>query len=129
MRLLLDECVSPRVADPLNEEGHFVTPLRNLGELGKPDYKVLRRCIDEDAVLVTQDARDFRILVAREEIHPGLLILPNLDGQQTERLLRQAIEYLDRCGDPMDVMVNHVLEITAAGSLSIYDLPTEAGPP
>ncbi len=57
------------------------------GGLGEPDYKVLRRCIDEDFVLVTQDARDFRNLVAREEIHPGLIILPNLDRQQSEALL------------------------------------------
>ena len=128
MRLLLDECVSPRVAEPLNAEGHVVTALRDVGGLGEPDYRVLRRCIDGDFVLVTQDARDFRSLVAREEIHPGLIILPNLDRQRTETLLRQAIDHLDRSGDPVDLMVNRVLEMTEDGSLRLDDLPTGAAP-
>ena len=123
MRLFLDECVSPRIAAPLNADGHVVTALRDVGGLGEPDYKVLRRCIDGDSVLVTQDARDFRNLVGREEIHPGLIILPNLDRPQTETLLRQAIDYLDNCGDPMDLMVNRVLEMADDGSLRIDDLP------
>ena len=129
MRLFLDECVSPRIADPLNADGHVVTALRDVGGLGEPDHKVLRRCIDEDFVLVTQDARDFRNLVAREEIHPGLIILPNLDRQQSEALLSEAINYLDGCGDPMDLMVNRVLEIAEDGSLRIDDLPTTLAPP
>ena len=90
---------------------------------------MLRRCIDEDFVLVTQDARDFRNLVAREEIHPGLIILPNLDRQQSEALLSEAINYLDGRGDPMDLMVNRVLEIAEDGSLRIDDLPTTVARP
>lgn len=128
MRLLLDECVSPRVAEPLNAEGHVVAALRDVGGLGEPDYRVLRRCIDGDRVLVTQNARDFRSLVAREEIHPGLIILPNLDRQRTEVLLRQAIEHLARSGDPVDLMVNRVLEMTADGSLRLDDLPSGVAP-
>ena len=99
MRLLLDECVSPRVAEPLNAEGHVVTALRDVGGLGEPDYRVLRRCIDGD-----------------------------FDRQRTETLLRQAIDHLDRCGDPVDLMVNRVLEMTADGSLRLDDLPTGAAP-
>ena len=128
MRLLLDECVSPRVAEPLNAEGHVVIALRDVGGLGEPDYKILRRCIHGDFVLVTQDARDFRSLVAREEVHPGLIILPNLDRQRTETLLRHAIDHLDGSGNPVDLMVNRVLEMTADGSLRLDDLPTGATP-
>ena len=127
MRLFLDECISPRIADPLNAEGHVVTPLRDVGGLGEPDYKVLRRCIDQDYVLVTQDARDFRQLVGREKIHPGLIILPNLGRRETATLLREAIDYLDGSGDPMDLMVNGVLEVTEDGNLRFIHLPaTEA---
>ncbi len=119
---------SPRVAETLNAEGHVVIALRDVGGLGEPDYKILRRCVDGDFVLVTQDARDFRRLIAREEVHPGLIILPNLDRQRTQTLLRQAIDHLDRYGDPVDLMVNRVLEMTAVGSLRLDDLPTDTAP-
>ena len=128
MRLFLDECVSPRIATPLNAKGHVVTTLRDVGGLGEPDYKVLRRCIDGDYVLVTQDARDFRNLIGREEIHPGLIILPNLDLPRTETLLRQAIDYLKGRGDPMDLMVNRILEMAEDGSLRIDDSQTPQRP-
>ena len=82
---------------------------------------MLRRCIDGDSVLVTQDARDFRNLIGREEIHPGLIILPNVDLPRTETLLRKAIDYLNGCGDPMDLMVNRILEMAEDGSLRIDD--------
>ena len=123
VRLFLDECVSPRLAGPLNAEGHIVTSLRDVGGLGEPDYMVLRRCIDQDAVLVTQDARDFRELVAREEIHPGLIILPNRGRQRTEAFLRRAIDHLEGRGDAMDLMVNGVLQVGADGELRFHDLP------
>lgn len=126
MHLFLDECISPRVAEPLRAEGHYVVPLRDVDGLGEPDYMVLRRCIDGDFVLVTQNARDFRNLVGREKIHPGLIILPNLDRRQTEALLRQAIDYLVRCGNPVDLMVNRVLEVSANGDLRIDHLPATA---
>lgn len=112
------------LADLLNAEGHVATALRDVGGLSKPDYKVLRRCIAGDFVLVTQNARDFRNLAGREEIHPGLIILPNLDRPGTETLLRQAIANLSDCGEPMDLMVNKVLEMAEDGSLRIDDLPS-----
>ena len=128
MRLFLDECVSPGIAKSLNTEGYVVTSLRDVGGLGEPDYLVLRRCIEQDFVLVTQDAQDFRNLVSRQEVHPGLIILPNLDEPRTETLLRQAIDYLGRCANPMDLMVNHVLKVTENGEMHMDELPVMEAP-
>lgn len=74
-------------------------------------------------VLVTQNAQDFRNLVRREEIHAGLIILPNLERHRAATLLRQAIDHLDDCGDPTDLMVDRVLEMGKDGNPHIYDLP------
>lgn len=83
---------------------------------------------ERDYVLVTQDARDFRNLIGREDIHPGLIILPNVELPRTETLLRRAIDYLDDCGDPMDLMVNRILEIAEDGSQRI-DAPKRRSVP
>ena len=58
MRLFLDECLSPKIAQSLNAEGiHVALHPRDFGGLGASDYHVLVRCIEQDLVLVTANAR------------------------------------------------------------------------
>ena len=124
MRLFLDECLSPQIAQSLNAEGvHLAQHPRDFGGLGAPDHQVLARCIDQDLVLVTQNARDFRALVNVSDIHPGLVVLPHVGRVRSEVLLRAAIDFLSVRGDPMDTMVNHVLEVSADGTMSLFPLP------
>ena len=120
MRLFLDECLSPRIALELLEEGrHVVVHPRNNGGLGDPDHRVLERCIEDDLVIVTENARDFRALAARAEIHPGMIMLPCVGRRSAEALIRAAIAHLDAIGSPDDVIVNHVLEIDESGAIEI----------
>ena len=76
MQFFIDECISPQIAARLNESGHHsaVHP-RDIGRRGDPDHVVLRNAIAEDRIIVTENARDFRGLVGKEELHPGLIIL------------------------------------------------------
>ena len=98
---------------------------RDFGGLGQPDHAVLQRCLDEDLVLVTANARDFRALVASEDVHPGLIVLPCLDRRESGTLLRVAIRYLSELGDPMQVMVNHVLEVSTDAEITLFPLNRE----
>ena len=123
MRLFLDECLSPRVANELMaEEGYYVVHPRNQGGLGEADHTVLARCIENNLIIVTENARDFRVLAA---IHPGMIILPCLGRVQAKALIGTAIAHLETLGDPTDVMVNKVLEAEADGTMTLYDLPEE----
>lgn len=118
--------MSPRVANELMaEEGYYVVHPRNLGGLGEADHTVLARCIEGDLVIVTENARDFRALAARTDIHPGMIILPCLGRVQAKALIKAAIAHLQTLGDPSDVMVNKVLEAEADGTMLLYDLPEE----
>ena len=124
MRLFLDECLSPRVANELMaEEGYYVGHPRNQGGLGEADHTVLARCIKHDLIIVTENARDFRALASRAEIHPGMIILPCLGRVQAKALIKVSIAYLEQLGDPADMMVNKVLEAEADGGMTLYDLP------
>lgn len=124
MRLFIDECLSPRIAAALNESGaHVAVHPRDFGGLGDPDHAVLARCLAEDLAIVTQNARDFRALVAREEIHPGLILLPGVGRARAAALLDIALAHLGSLGDPQDVLVNHVLEVDEAGACTLYPLP------
>ena len=71
MRLFLDECLSPKIAQALNAEGiHVALHPRDFGGLGASDHHVLARCVKQDLVFGTVNARDFRALVAAQEVHP-----------------------------------------------------------
>lgn len=126
MELFIDECLSPSLAAELNATGfHVAQHPRDFGGLGDLDHVVLRRCIDNNLVIVTQNAGDFRALVATEEIHPGLIILPLAGKARSIELVEQAIAYLHTLGDPKIVMINSVLEIASNGSMRLYNLPAE----
>jgi predicted nuclease of predicted toxin-antitoxin system len=124
LKLFIDECLSPQLARHLNMTGeHDASHPRDMGRLGEPDYVVLARCLSEDRVIVTENAVDFRKLVAREEVHPGLILLPSVARDASLRLLADAIAHLKMIGEPADVMVNHVLEVSDAGSFMLLPLP------
>ena len=123
MRLFVDECLSPTLARRLNETGEHdaVHPL-DVGRRGEPDHKLLERCLAEDRVIVTGNARDFRKLIGTVELHPGLIILPAIDREGTWQGLEAVIECLTARGDPMDMMVNAV-EIDVSGTITITPMP------
>jgi hypothetical protein len=91
--------------------------------LGEPDHVVVARCIAEDRVIVTENAVDFRKLVARQDIHPGLIILPSVGRAQSLRLLTEALIWLAAHGKDSDGIVNHVLEVTLSGGFTLFPLP------
>ena len=74
-------------------------------------------------MIVTENAVDFRKLVAGEELHPGLIVLPSVGRDLSLRLLIDAINYLASEGDPSNIMVNHVLEVSETGALTLSPLP------
>jgi predicted nuclease of predicted toxin-antitoxin system len=111
----------------LIELNHYAIHPRNQGGIGDSDHAVLARATRENLVIVTENARDFRALVAREEIHPGIIIIPCTSRARSKTILLAAILYLAGRGNPDDVMVNHVLEVEETGhdelTMTLYPLP------
>lgn len=126
MRFFIDECISPMLARCLNESGeHDAVHPRDRGRLQDPDHVVFQRAIDQDRILVTENADDFRKLAARVDLHPGIIILPSVKRDEAERIMRLAIEHLCDLSPsrPQDGMVNRILAVSAAGVLHFEPLP------
>ncbi|NNG04427.1 MAG: DUF5615 family PIN-like protein [Inquilinus sp.] len=124
MRLFIDECLSPRIARDLNETGlHVAEHPLDYGGRGQRDDQVLARAYERDLIIVTENAGDFRRLVGAADLHPGLIILPNVGRQTAAELLDAAIAFLEARGDPADAMVNHVLEVAEDGEIAFRPLP------
>ena len=123
LKLFIDECLSPRMAERLAALGYDAVHPIHVGRRGERDDTVLRRCIEEDRIIVTENAEDFRTLIGAEELHPGLIILPCTGREAAWELMRQALAFMGERGAVADVMVNHVLEIDEAGNMELLAMP------
>jgi predicted nuclease of predicted toxin-antitoxin system len=99
VKALLDEQLSPRIAELLRDRGHDVQAVGERGDLaGEPDRVVLETAVAEERVVITNNVKDFRPLVAerlaRGESHAGLILLPSKRSRRRAvvEVLADAIE-------------------------------------
>jgi predicted nuclease of predicted toxin-antitoxin system len=128
VRLFVDENLSPRLVSVGHDHGYEATCARDRNLLGAHDHEILAFCAGEDHVCVTNNAGDFRALVGQVELHPGLIVLPNVARDSQSKLLEQALEYVEREAEaagqaPRDLMVNRSLEVDEGGACELFELP------
>ncbi|CAN5392198.1 DUF5615 family PIN-like protein [soil metagenome] len=136
-KLLIDECLSPELADMSIAAGHVETTcVRNRGWLGAKDHELMRFVVDGDFTLVTHNARDFRGpaegppsgLHARERVHAGL-ICPNSHEPMDIDRQRMLFEFALAELATMEELINRAMEVSEAedGSVSImlYQIPQD----
>jgi predicted nuclease of predicted toxin-antitoxin system len=121
VRLLLDENLSPRVAETLAREGVDACHIRDRGMLEASDRDVLERAYSEDRILVTANVGDFTRLAGARELHAGIVLFEAGDLRREEQLeiLRRVVRVLENERD----LVNRVLSVTAEGDLVFERIP------
>lgn len=126
MKFFIDECISPTLSQHLNEAGlHEAVHPRDRARLRDPDHVVFARAIEDDRIIVTENADDFRKLAATIDLHPGLIILPSVARAEAQRLMDLVLAHLEEAGGdrPQDLLVNSVLTITIDADIRIDPLP------
>ncbi|TLW94337.1 DUF5615 family PIN-like protein [Rhizobium sp. MHM7A] len=123
MKFLVDECLHTSLVAVAKNHGHDCFHVNWLGLSGETDWDLMPRIVAEDFTFVTNNARDFRKLYAREDLHAGLVIIvPQvLPGQQRELFTL----VLQELADSPD-LVNEVIEIAiqeGEALLTRYALP------
>jgi predicted nuclease of predicted toxin-antitoxin system len=94
VKALLDEQLSPRIAELLRNRGHDVQAVTDRSDLaGQSARVILEVAAAEDRAVITNNVKDFRPLaaerLARGESHAGLILLPS-----TRTRTRDAVEML-----------------------------------
>jgi predicted nuclease of predicted toxin-antitoxin system len=127
MRFLIDECLSIDLVSIASQAGHEAQHVAQGGKAGWKDWNVASHAAEGDFVLVTNNASDFRRLYATQPLHAGLVIIsPNVNRMEQQRLFHGALDELTRLGEP----VNRVLGFDIEGdevTFKLYDLPTGGG--
>ena len=101
MRLLVDECTGPAVAQWLREQQYEVFSVYEQAR-GMDDDDIIRKAFDENWILITND-KDFGEKVYRDRRpHRGVILL-RLDDERAARkidtLQRLLRDYADRLAD------------------------------
>ena len=91
MRFFVDEDLSPALVGPCRDAGYEATCSRDRDMLGMSDREVAALCLDEERVLVSNNAGDFFKLTSASGLHPGLVILPLGSRAQEVEWIRVAI--------------------------------------
>ena len=123
MKFLVDECLHTSLVEVACMRGHEARHVTWIGLGGATDWDLMPRIVDEDFTFVTNNARDFRRLYARESIHAGLVIIvPQVPPTLQRRLFAALLDDLD-IGQ---VFVNEVIEIIIEDDMAVvtrYTLP------
>jgi predicted nuclease of predicted toxin-antitoxin system len=129
VRLWFDEDLSPTLVQVAHELGFEGTCNRDRDVLGVSDAALRQLVQREGFVLVTDNASDFRPMYQREDVHPGLIVVPAGYGRATQRILtRDVISWisgvaLESGQAAADYMLNRLVEIDQDGSVTSYELP------
>lgn len=124
LKLLLDENLSPKVAERLREGGIDAVHVRDRGILQATDRDVLEKAYAEDRVLVTANVGDFLKLARARDLHAGIVVLDDgglLRDEQLE-IVRRAYEAMLQERD----MVNRVLRVRTGGKMTFEEIPPAA---
>jgi hypothetical protein len=99
LRLLLDEHISPVVAEQLRDRGHDVVAAIEVGLAGIDDSRVLSRAIADRRAVVTNNIKDFRPLhvayLTTGVAHYGIVLVPTARYELSRKRLGGLITALD----------------------------------
>ena len=123
-RFLIDENLSPALVEPARRRGFEAMHVNYLGLRTETDRDLLKVIAEQDWVLVTNNAIEFRGRYRDIELHPGVIfLLPAVRRAEQLRLFEAALHHVSTDGD----MVNRALDVAfdrnRAAIVTAYHLP------
>jgi predicted nuclease of predicted toxin-antitoxin system len=122
---LIDECLSPDLVALAHSRGFDATHVVFRGLAGTADHDLMPIIRNEDFVFVTNNARDFIRLYARQNIHPGLVIIVpgGITAEVQTRLFACVLDAIETMPD----LVNRLVEVYSDGAVEVRDWPIGMG--
>jgi predicted nuclease of predicted toxin-antitoxin system len=127
VKLWFDEDLSPTLVQVAAKRGFVATCNRDRGMLGATDPHLRRVVRAESFVFVTDNASDFRPMYERDDVHPGLVVLPGtVPRRRQQELARIVIDFIvdsasHTGAEPAAFMVNKLVGIDERGVCAVHE--------
>jgi predicted nuclease of predicted toxin-antitoxin system len=108
LRILVDESLSPKLADNLAEDGHECYHANRLGLRGQSDKVIHEAALERTAILISRDLDFSNITKFPPGSHPGLIVI-RWPSQIRNRVLIEAIRTRLRTLAESDITGNTVI--------------------
>jgi len=122
MRFLVDNALSPQVADGLRHAGHDAIHVRDIGLASATDADIFQRALSEDRVIVSADT-DFGALLAMHESRKPSVVL--FRGETTRWPLKQLAVLLLNLPYLTQPLESGSVVIFGNGRIRIHGLPID----
>jgi predicted nuclease of predicted toxin-antitoxin system len=123
-RFLIDENLSPVLVEPARERRFEAMHVNHLGLRTDTDWDLLKVIAEQDWVLVTNNAIEFRGRYREIELHPGVVfVLPAVRRAEQLRLFEAALDYIGTEGDMVNRAVDVAFDLSRVAIVTAYYLP------
>jgi predicted nuclease of predicted toxin-antitoxin system len=112
MRLLIDNALSPRVAERLSAAGYDTVHVGTLGMASASDQDIFNWCLANDCVVVSADTDFGALLAQRRERKPSVLLLRRLSQRRPEAQVEVLLANLPRLVEALEAGSIVVVEET-----------------
>jgi predicted nuclease of predicted toxin-antitoxin system len=109
LKFLVDNALSPKVAEGLRAAGHDAVHLRDVGRQSAEDIEVLTRALDEKRVLLSTDMDFAQLLAVQESSGPSVILFRRVPRSSQVRLAL-LLENLDAVRQDLEIGSIVVLE-------------------
>jgi len=106
-RFLVDENLSVLLPKTAHARGYEATHVNHRGLTQAKDWDILRLVAEENWILVTNNAIEFRGRFQRLVVHPGVVfILPAVPRSQQTALFSAALDSIERSPDTVNTAID-----------------------